>query len=307
MAPVRAAEALVALRSAWPAADEPPRLITGDGALGHLAAVAAGYPATTIGGPAPDPTTAGDTRRLAAALAESVDLLLFAGGDGTARDVLAAVDPSIVALGVPAGVKIQSAVFATSPAAAGRLAAAYLASGTRRTAEREVIDLDEDAYRRGEMASGLHGYLRVPLGRRLQPRKSPSPASDAVGWRPSPPMSSRPGPGPSLVLGPGTTIRSVAQALGVPKTLAWRRRRPRHGTRSRGRERRRGRAPDRRSRRRRTGVDPRDPDRRTGFPARSWQSVEIPGGHPPAGTDADDPGTPASWPPSAADPSRRHG
>ena len=149
-----------------------------------------------------------------------MDLLLFAGGDGTARDVLAAVDPSIVALGVPAGVKIQSAVFATSPAAAGRLAAAYLASGTRRTAEREVIDLDEDAYRRGEMASGIHGYLRVPLGRLLQPRKAPSPASDAVAMAAiAADVVENLVPGRHYVLGPGTTIRSVAQALGVPKTL----------------------------------------------------------------------------------------
>ncbi len=221
MAPIRAAEALVALRSAWPAAVELPRLITGDGVLGHLAAVGAGYPATTIGGPATDPTTAGDTRRLAATLAESVDLLLFAGGDGTARDVLAAVGASIAALGVPAGVKIQSAVFATSPAAAGRLAAEYLASGTRRSAEREVLDLDEEAYRRGEMAAGLHGYLHVPVGRLLQSRKAPSPASDAIAMAAIATdvveslVADR-----HYVLGPGTTIRGVALALGLPKTLA---------------------------------------------------------------------------------------
>ena len=222
MAPIRAAEALAALRSTWPGLHVLPRLITGNGSLGHLASLAAGYPAVTVGGPVSEPTAGADTRRLAAALAaETVDLLLFVGGDGTARDVLEAVDHSVVTIGVPAGVKIQSAVFATSPAAAGQLAATYLASGARRDAEREVLDLDEQAYRRGEIAPRLHGYLRVPLGRLMQARKAPSPRSDAVVMAAiTADVVEGLVQGHLYVLGPGTTVRSVAKALGLPKTLA---------------------------------------------------------------------------------------
>lgn len=217
----RAEESLLALRAAWSASRPLPRLRTGNGSLGLLAARGAAFPAKAIGGPVAGATTADDTRWLAAAFAtEQVDLLLFAGGDGTARDVAQATGGTITTLGIPAGVKIQSAVFATSPAAAGRLAAAYLASTARRTTEREVLDLDEDAYRRGEVVPRMHGYLRVPISRLVQARKAPSPASEA-GAAAGIAADIVEGliPGHCYVLGPGTTVRSIATALGVRKTL----------------------------------------------------------------------------------------
>ncbi len=221
VATARASDPLRALRAAWPAPAPLPRLLTGDAHLGLLAAAGAEYPAMTVGGPTVGTTTAGDTRQLAAALAaEQVDLLLFAGGDGTARDIVAAVGGTITTLGIPAGVKVQSAVFATSPAAAGRLAAAYVGSVARRTAEREVLDLDEDAYRRGEVTPRLHGYLRVPVSRLVQARKAPSPASEAVAMAGiAADIFEGLVAGRCYVLGPGTTVGSVAAALGVRKTL----------------------------------------------------------------------------------------
>jgi predicted polyphosphate/ATP-dependent NAD kinase len=69
-----------------------------------------------------DPTTAADTRRTARLLKrEGVDLILFAGGDGTARDICEAVRESVPVMGIPAGVKIHSPVFSRSPEAAGEL------------------------------------------------------------------------------------------------------------------------------------------------------------------------------------------
>lgn len=94
--------------------------------------------------------------------AASVSLLLFAGGDGTARNICEAVGESTAVLGIPAGVKIQSAVFALSPESAGMIAAT-IAQGTVMTdARREVVDLDEDAYRTGHVSAKLYGVLRVP-------------------------------------------------------------------------------------------------------------------------------------------------
>jgi predicted polyphosphate/ATP-dependent NAD kinase len=167
------------------------------------------------------PTTADDTRRLATRLADSqVDLLLFAGGDGTARDVQMAVMQRVPVLGIPAGVKIQSASFGTSPAAVGRIAGSWLVSARRRTVEREVLDLDEDAYRRGEIRPVLFGYLRVPRDVEVQNRKAPSPPDEATVFGAiAESVIESMGRDALWVLGPGTTVRAIADRLGVPKTL----------------------------------------------------------------------------------------
>jgi predicted polyphosphate/ATP-dependent NAD kinase len=150
-----------------------------------------------------------------------VDLLLFAGGDGTARNICAAVGESLPVLGIPAGVKIHSAVFATAPRHAGEIAATHLRGEPFNLRQSEVVDLDEDAYRMGLVTIRLYGYLNVPYRpHRLQNRKVPSPAVESArleaiaayaiesmleGWL--------------YVLGPGTTLRAITDRLGFPKTL----------------------------------------------------------------------------------------
>src|SRR5262249_49802688 len=107
-------------------------------------------------------TTAEHTRRAALAMAEAgLDLLLFAGGDGTARDIQAVLDSGQPTLGIPCGVKMHSAVYATSPRAAGDLAACHLRHPLP-LRELEVMDVDEAAYRAGSVSAALYGYLRVP-------------------------------------------------------------------------------------------------------------------------------------------------
>ena len=216
---VRTAAALARLAQSWPIDRARPELLCGPGDMGASAAVTAAWESSVVGDAGPE-TTADDTRRLARALVESgVDLLLFVGGDGTARDIQTEVGSDVAALGVPAGVKIQSAVFATSPGAAGDIAAQYL-GGSRRTVEREVLDLDEEAYREGRVQPQLHGLMRVPAGRLLQSRKAPTPASDAaagesIGAEVEVNLES----GRRYVLGPGTTTRAVAYRLGIENTL----------------------------------------------------------------------------------------
>ncbi len=150
-----------------------------------------------------------------------VDLLLFAGGDGTARDICEALGESLPVLGIPAGVKIHSPVYATSPESAGELAASYLSGSRIPEKIAEVRDIDEEAFRRGKVQTRLYGYLRIPFERRrVQGLKSGSPVSDkvaqeAIGAAVAEGME----PGICYVLGPGTTIREVAKALGLPKSL----------------------------------------------------------------------------------------
>lgn len=196
-------------------------VITAPGEMGADAARGAGLEPLEIGAIPAGATTAADTRRLARQFIENgAQLLLFAGGDGTARDLCAAVGQSVPALGVPAGVKMHSPVFAVTARAAGQVAAEFI-QGRAVVHEAEVVDLDEAAYRAGAVATQLYGYLRVPAEPRLmQNKKAPAPASEpaaaaAIAWEVVEGME----PGTLYALGPGTTTRAIATRLGVPKTL----------------------------------------------------------------------------------------
>ena len=145
------------------------RLIAPPGSLGEDAALAAGLPVERLAG-LPEPCGDGtDTASAGAALCRAgVDLILFAGGDGTARDLVGAVGTEVPVLGVPTGVKMHSGVFGVSPAAAGRTAARFLdAPGEVRLREAEVMDLDEAALREGRVSARLFGLARVPYERGL--------------------------------------------------------------------------------------------------------------------------------------------
>ena len=98
-----------------------------------------------------------------AMLKEEVDLILFAGGDGTARDIYRAVEEKAVVVGIPAGVKIHSPVYAQNPSKAGELAKLYLTGKMTKIEEVEVLDIDEDAYRAGNVSVSLYGYLKIPF------------------------------------------------------------------------------------------------------------------------------------------------
>jgi predicted polyphosphate/ATP-dependent NAD kinase len=154
-------------------------------------------------------------------LMNNVDLLLFAGGDGTARDIYSVVGEKLPVLGIPAGVKIHSAVFATQPRAAGEIAAAFLRGERIHLRESEVMDLDEESYRTGEMATTLYGFFKVPYRPHLlQNRKTPSPAAESARLEAiSADVIESMQPGMLYVLGPGTTTRTIAGRLGFPKTL----------------------------------------------------------------------------------------
>jgi predicted polyphosphate/ATP-dependent NAD kinase len=125
-------------------------------------------------------------------------------------------------LGVPAGVKMHSAVFGTTPANAGHLAALFLAGSTRaRLRDAEIMDLDEDAIRTGTVSAQLYGYARSPFERRLvQNAKAGSvPGENATLDAVARHLAEGMRDGRIYILGPGTTTRRVADALGISSTL----------------------------------------------------------------------------------------
>jgi hypothetical protein len=96
------------------------RLVTAAGAMGEAAAASKGLEVEVVYRPAGEATSAFDTEAAASAMvAARTDLILFVGGDGTARNVLAATGGQVPMLGVPAGVKMHSALFGTTPADTG--------------------------------------------------------------------------------------------------------------------------------------------------------------------------------------------
>ncbi|MBS2552474.1 NAD(+)/NADH kinase [Catenulispora sp. NL8] len=196
----RASVALAELRARRPDVS----VLTVAGAMGEAAARAAGIVPEVVFAAA-DPTSAADTIAAARSLAPQVDLLLFAGGDGTARDVLEAVGDALPVLGIPTGVKMHSAVFAVNPRAAGEVAADY-----SRLRDAEVVDRVDGSPR-------LFGHLRVPdVPARVQQRKTGSSGvtPDAVSGIAAE-LGSLVAPGELLILGPGTTTRAVAAVWGA--------------------------------------------------------------------------------------------
>jgi len=190
--------------------------------MGEAAANACGLPRTIIGSIRKEETTAEDTKKAAKAIQQlGVDLLLFAGGDGTARDIADVIGDNVLVLGIPTGVKMQSAVFAVSPIGAGEVAAAYIQGRIRTEREAEVMDIDETALRQGTITANLYGYLRIPFEQRLiQGAKAPSSETDRSAMAEiAQVVVNRMRDECLYIVGPGTTTRAILSELGLGKTL----------------------------------------------------------------------------------------
>ncbi|ESS09393.1 MAG: hypothetical protein A07HN63_00809 [uncultured archaeon A07HN63] len=194
-------------------------LLTAGGSMGADAACAAGFEPTVVYDPDADSdagtddpetadTAASDTAAAVDAFVEhGVDLVAFVGGDGTAADVADALaDSETPLLGVPAGVKVYSSVFAVSPEAAADVAVDF-----DRTEQREVMDIDEDDYRDGDVSPELRAVAGVPVADDLQSAKQRGGGSvDALAAGVAADMDSE----TTYVLGPGSTLAAIKRELG---------------------------------------------------------------------------------------------
>jgi predicted polyphosphate/ATP-dependent NAD kinase len=155
-------------------------------------------------------------------VANGVDLLLFAGGDGTARNIYDAIRHKVPALGIPAGVKIHSAVYAVTPRSAGQVAVMFLEGGLTKNRVAEVMDIDEDAFRDGFVTAKLHGTLRVPEeSRHVQGPKSGGIHSEkeALQGMAATVIESMADTDCYFIIGSGTTTRLIMVNLGLENTL----------------------------------------------------------------------------------------
>jgi predicted polyphosphate/ATP-dependent NAD kinase len=198
------------------------RLVVGAGNMVESQAEKCSYHYQAVG-ESKHVTFAQDTQRIAREMVDiGVDLLIFCGGDGTTRDVLKAVDMKVPVLGVPTGVKMHSALFAVSPQAAARVAIRFLWGGLP-LREAEVMDVDEQAFRKGHLSAELYGYMLSPYEPHLiQGNKMESPVTEselqnqvAIALYVIEEMK----PEIIYIIGPGTTTRTIGDLLDQKKTL----------------------------------------------------------------------------------------
>ena len=199
------------------------RLLAAPGVMGADLLTDMGFDCEVVGAlSCPPETSAEDTETIARQMSElGVDLLLFAGGDGTARNICNQLDGRQLVLGIPAGVKIHSGVYAVNPRAAGELVALLVQGELVRLREADVRDIDEQAFRNGQVRTRHYGELSVPEeGRFVQQVKQggrevetlvlddiaaglQEAQEDGTGW----------------ILGPGSTTLGLLEAMGLEGTL----------------------------------------------------------------------------------------
>jgi len=197
-------------------------LFVGSGIMGEYEAQNAGFNFISIGERKRE-TTFEDTMHVAKNMVDAnVDLIIFCGGDGTAKDILNAVGTDVPVLGVPTGVKMHSAVFAVNPESAAQIAIRFLWEEIP-LREAEVMDVDEEAFREGRLSAMLYGYVLVPYESDLiQSVKMASPITEsdlrnqaALAIYIIDKMQTN----MIYIVGPGTTTRTIGDLLDEKKTL----------------------------------------------------------------------------------------
>ncbi|WP_306521455.1 ATP-NAD kinase family protein [Rheinheimera sp.] len=203
------------------------RIYTFANDMGQTVAEELGFAVEVVGQAQSDPSTAVDTEQAATLLLDSgVDLLLFAGGDGTARNICTVIanhhsQSHTTVLGIPAGCKIHSGVYAITPAAAGKVVAQMVRGELVTVQEAQVMDIDEVAFRAGTVRAKRYGEMQIPSELRyVQSVKTAGKESeelvldDLAAY-----VASQMEDGVRYVMGSGSTVAAVMAELGLPNTL----------------------------------------------------------------------------------------
>lgn len=198
-------------------------IITCSGSMGENACREVGLDPLIINEAETQDTSAEDTKKAVRMLCRyNPDLLLFAGGDGTARDVMDALpDKGIPAFGIPCGCKIHSGVYARNPRAAGELLQQFCRGSIYKVKEAEVMDIDEELFRRGIVEARLYGYLQILDSKRLiQNLKSGHQSSEKESIQQIAACFARNmKPSTLYIIGTGSTTASIMQHMGLKNTL----------------------------------------------------------------------------------------
>lgn len=200
------------------------QLYVASGDMGETLAQQMGFNYSVVYQPQHTQTESQDTEATAQALlALQVDLILFAGGDGTARNVCHVIGNSVPVLGVPAGCKIHSAVYAITPAAAGRVLKQVIKGEIVSVSDSEVMDIDEVLFRQGKVNARQFGEMQVPTELRyIQAVKMGGKESDELVLADIAAHIIEiidDNPEHLFVMGSGSTVDFIMQELGIKNTL----------------------------------------------------------------------------------------
>jgi len=196
-------------------------IYTVNGDMGEHAAKALGfnvevvYSANTL-------TTPNDTEAAAKVLKSlGVDLVLFAGGDGTARNICHAIEDTIPVLGIPAGCKIHSGVYAITPKAAGRVVEMLVKGELVTVADADVMDIDEEAFRQGTVKAKRYGEMQIPSEvRYVQAVKNGGKETDELVLADiAAHVVSEMDEDTFYIMGSGSTVEAIVQEMGLENTL----------------------------------------------------------------------------------------
>ncbi len=197
-------------------------MVTGVGNMGEDVARECGFSPRLVGEQHTGQTTPEDTEQAAMAMVDQgVDLLLFVGGDGTARNICNAVPASQPVLGVPAGVKMQSGVYAITPEAAGEVIVQLIRGDLVDIRHQEVRDIDEEALRQGKVKSRYYGELLVPqAGQFVQQVKSGGrEVEELVLQDIAETLLEEMEDDCLYIIGPGSTTAGLMEVMGLANTL----------------------------------------------------------------------------------------
>tara|TARA_R110002153_G_scaffold10418_1_gene41141 strand:- start:17832 stop:19013 length:1182 start_codon:yes stop_codon:yes gene_type:complete len=200
------------------------QLYVASGDMGEVLAKEMGFSYSLVYLPTNTQTESQDSEATAQALlAQQVDLILFAGGDGTARNVCHVVGSSVPVLGVPAGCKIHSAVYAITPAAAGRVLKQVINGEIVSVSDAQVMDIDEALFRQGKVNARQFGEMQVPTELRyIQAVKMGGKESDELVLADIAAHIIEiieDNPEQIFVMGSGSTVDFIMQELGIKNTL----------------------------------------------------------------------------------------
>ena len=195
--------------------------VTAANEMGADSLKALGFSFNSVYKAAETPSSPEDTKKAVSEIVtHNVDILLFAGGDGTARDIYQVVPEQQLVLGIPAGVKIHSGVYAISPTAAGRVIEKILQGELSSIHNADVMDIDEEAFRKGTVKARRFGEMSVPAeleyvqAVKMGGKESDEMVLDDIAAEVTERIDDE-----LLVMGSGSTVEAIMQCMGHENTL----------------------------------------------------------------------------------------